>query len=386
MFKRSLFLPAVFSLAIFACNNNSTTKTEAMKDTGQELVDRAKFADTINGKATALYTLKNDYGTELSITNFGGRFVTLLVPDKDGKPTNVIIGMESVNAFANAAEKYFGATIGPVTNRIAKGKFTIDGTEYTLAQNNGQNTLHGGSHGFQDVVWDASQPNDSSLVLTYLKPDMEGGFPGNLNVKVTFTLQDKADIHMDYEATTDKATPVNMTNHAFFNLNGAGSGDILGHTLEIFGDNITPVDSTLIPTGKLEPVANTPFDFTKPHTIGERIETDNEQLRFGKGYDHNYVLNGTKAANGLTHAARAKGDKSGIVLNVYTTEPALQFYCGNFMQSQNNLIGGFKDDFRTAFCLETQHHPDAPNQPNFPNTILRPGEVYKTSTVYSFAW
>lgn len=321
---------------------------------------------------------------QLAITNYGGRFVSLLVPDSAGKLTDVVISMDGVESFKNATEPYLGATIGRYGNRIAKGKFTLDGQEYTLALNNGVNTLHGGNKGFQYMVWDAVQPNDSTLELSYTSPDMEEGYPGELKTKVVYSLTADNAVKMEYTATTTKPTVINLTNHAFFNLNGAGSGDILGHQMQIFADKYIPVDSTLIPTG-IEPVAGTPFDFTKPTTIGERIEQDHEQLKFGKGYDHCYVLNGTKGAYDVTHAARAIGDKSGIVLDVLTQEPGVQLYTGNFMQGKNTLLGGFKDDFRTAFCLETQHFPDSPNQPSFPNTVLKPGETYHTISYYKFS-
>ena len=381
---------AAISASIISCNSagdskSGETDSSAAVSDGPTAVDPAKFQSTIDGKPTALYTLKNANGVELTITNYGGRFVSLLVPDKNGKKTDVVIGMSSVDGFKDATEAYLGATIGRYGNRIAKGKFTLDGQEYTLALNNGLNTLHGGNKGFQAVVWDAVQPNDSTVELTYTSPDMEEGYPGELKVKVVYSLNSNNEIYMDYSATTNKSTVVNLTNHAFFNLNGEGSGDILGHQLQIFADKYIPVDSTLIPTGKIDDVKGTPFDFTTSTAIGARINDDNEQLKLGKGYDHCYVLNGTKAPNGMTHAATAIGDKSGIVLDVYTQEPGMQLYSGNFMQSKNTLKSGAKDDFRTAFCLETQHYPDSPNQPNFPSTVLKPGETYHTQSVYKFS-
>jgi aldose 1-epimerase len=264
---------------------------------------------------------------------------------------------------------------------LQMGKFTLDGKQYELFTNNGPNTLHGGKKGFQAVVWDAKKLNDTTLELNYLSKDMEEGFPGNLNVKVTYTLTNANDLKLDYEATSDKKTVVNLTNHAFFNLNGEGSGSINKHVLQINADKYTPVDSTLIPTGKNDPVAGTPFDFTKPAEIGARVDDKNEQLMNGKGYDHNFVLNGA----GMKKAATITGDQSGIVMEVFTEEPGLQFYGGNFMQSKNTFKSGAKDEFRTAFCLETQHFPDSPNQPAFPSTVLNPGETYKTTSVYHFS-
>ncbi|HSN61618.1 MAG TPA: aldose epimerase family protein, partial [Ferruginibacter sp.] len=261
----------------------------------------------------------------------------------------------------------------------------IDGKAYTLFTNNGPNTLHGGKKGFQDVVWDAQQLNDSTLSLTYLSKDGEEGFPGNLSVKVIYGLNEQNEVTMNYEATTDKKTVVNLTNHAFFNLNGEGSGSINNHLLQINADAYTPVDATLIPTGKIEPVAGTPFDFTKAVSIGSRLDTvGNQQLKFGMGYDHNFVLR-TATSAGMQVAATITGDQSGIAMQISTQEPGLQFYGGNFMQSKHTFKGGSKDDFRTAFCLETQHFPDAPNQPGFPSILLEPGKTYHTFSVYKFS-
>ena len=348
------------------------------------MLDKKNFETTINGKQTNLYVLKNHNGMTAAIINYGGRLVSLMVPDKNGKMRDVVVGFKSVQDYINSTEPYFGATIGRFGNRIAKGRFTLDGKQYTLFTNNGANTLHGGKKGYQAVVWDAKQLNDSSLELTYLSKDMEEGFPGNLNVKVTYSLTADNGFKCEYEARTDKKTVVNLTNHAFFNLNGEGSGEILNHTVQIYADKYNPVDTGLIPSGKLAPVAGTPFDFTKATTIGARINDSSEQLKNGKGYDHNFILNGTKV-NGLNHAATVTGDKSGIGMNVYTQEPGLQFYSGNFMQSKNTFKSGTRDDFRTAFAMETQHFPDSPNQPSFPSTVLKPGDVYKTTSVYVFS-
>ncbi|WP_285008493.1 aldose epimerase family protein [Pedobacter faecalis] len=386
--KRTLntILAAALVLAAAGCNQPAKTDASAQGDSTVTTVqlDSSKFQKEIDGKRTNLYVLKNKNNMQAYFTNYGGRLVSLLVPDSAGNLVDVVVGFDSVEGFEKSTEPYFGATIGRYGNRIAKGKFSLDGKPYTLFVNNGQNTLHGGKKGFQYVVWDAQQPDSSTLVLTYLSKDMEEGYPGNLNVKVTYSLTDDNELKMDYEATTDKKTLCNLTNHAFFNLNGEGSGTILNHTLQIFADQYTPVDTTLIPLGKHADVKGTPFDFTSPKTIGERIEQDNEQLKAGTGYDHNFVLNGTKGM-GMTHAATVKGDKTGIVMDIYTQEPGLQFYSGNFMQSKNVFKGGAKDDFRTALALETQHFPDSPNQPSFPSTVLNPGEQYRTSSVYKFS-
>ncbi len=382
----SAFISALL-FALVSCNNHSTS-TSATTDSStiqsSKMPSEKSFQTIIDGKKTDLYTLKNHNGMQAEITNYGGRLVSLFVPDKNGKITDVVVGFKSVQDYENSTEPYFGATIGRFGNRIAKGKFSLDGKQYTLFTNNGANTLHGGKKGYQAVVWDAKQLNDSTLELKYLSKDMEEGFPGNLNVKVTYSLTADNGFKCEYEATTDKKTVVNLTNHAFFNLNGEGSGSILNHVVQIYANQYTPVDTGLIPTGKLAPVAGTPFDFTKPATIGSRIEANDEQLKNGKGYDHNFVLNGTKV-NGMNHAATVAGDQSGIVMDVYTMEPGLQFYSGNFMQSKNTFKGGSKDDFRTAFAMETQHFPDSPNQPGFPSTVLKPGDLYKTSSVYVFS-
>ncbi|RYD78756.1 MAG: galactose mutarotase [Sphingobacteriales bacterium] len=385
-FKSNLAILGVACISLAACQSeskkgaNNNTQIDSSKIV--KLIPDS-FKKEIDGKNTSLYTLKNINNAEAVFTNYGGRLVSLIVPDKNGKLTDVVVGFSSVSGYEKSTEPYFGATIGRFGNRIAKGKFSLDGKNYTLFTNNGVNTLHGGKKGYQYVVWDARQLNEHTIEFHYLSKDMEEGFPGNLDVKVTYTLTDKNELKMNYVATTDKNTVVNLTNHAFFNLNGEGSGDILGHEVLIYADEYTPVDSTLIPTGKIEKVSGTPFDFTKSKTIGAAIEDKNQQLTNGKGYDHNYVLNKTKA-EGMFHAATVKGDKSGIIMDVYTQEPGLQFYSGNFMQSKNTFKTGAKDDFRTAFCMETQHFPDSPNQPQFPTTTLKAGQVYKTSSIYRF--
>lgn len=369
-------LPALLLLA--ACHSTTTTTT-----TDSTKTDSVATADTSLANAK-FYVLKNKNGLKAIFTNYGGRLVSLFVPGKKDTLTDVVVGFKTASEYKNSTEPYFGATIGRYGNRIAKGKFMLDGKQVTLTINNGPNTLHGGKAGFQYVMFDAVQKGENGLELSYLSKDMEGGFPGNAKVKVTYTLNDDNELRMDYEATTDKTTVMNLTNHAFFNLNGEGSGTILNHVVQINADKYTPVDSTLIPTGKLDPVAGTPFDFNKPTTIGARINAKNEQLKNGTGYDHNYVLKSAGAGK-FNHAATVTGDKSGVVMDIYTQEPGLQFYSGNFMQSKNTFKGGSKDDFRTAFAMETQHFPDSPNQPSFPTTTLKPGETYKTSSYYKFS-
>lgn len=387
---KNIQIAAVVLLALFQFNckekkEDSTEKetAEIVSDSIQPVLESKNFDTLIDGKKVSLYWIENK-GIKAAFTNYGGRLIGLWVSDKIGKQTDVVAGMNSVRGFKTSTEPYFGATIGRVGNRIAKGKFTLDGKQYQIPVNNGKNALHGGVKGFQDVVWDAVKTNENTLVFSYISPEGEQGFPGNLAVKVTYTITDDTAIKMEYEAATDKTTIVNLTNHAFFNLNGEGSGSILNHELQIYADKFTPVDEGLIPTGEFQPVKNTPFDFTSKHTIGERIETKEEQLKFGKGYDHNYVLKGTKK-DGLHHAATISGDKSGIILDIYTQEPGLQFYSGNFMQGKNILKSGAKDDFRTAFALETQHFPDAPNQTKFASIVLKPGEKYHTVSYYLFS-
>jgi len=371
-----------------SCNNNSSTASGQATDSTNTkhhtmLPDKGNFTDTLDGKITDLYILKNANGMTVAITNYGGRVVSLLVPDKEGKFRDVSAGFGKVRDYTSPNDMYFGAAIGRYGNRIANAKFTLDGKEYKLAANNGPNSLHGGPKGFHAVVWEAKPVNDSTLELSYHSNDGEEGFPGNLHVKITCALTANNELTFDYEATTDKKTVVNLTNHTYFNLNGEGSGTINNHLLQIHADRYTPVDSTLIPTGKLEPVEGTPFDFRQPQAIGSRIEADHQQLKYGKGYDHNFVLNENKSA-GLNHAATVVGDKSDIVMHVFTQEPGVQFYGGNFMDGKNTFKSGAKDGFRTAFCLETQHFPDSPNQPSFPSTVLEPGQTYRTKTVYRF--
>ncbi|WP_235932895.1 aldose epimerase family protein [Flagellimonas sediminis] len=382
-------------LAVFLINQMSSCKNQEKdtmqqsddansKEVGLESVLKPSDFDTIvDGKKVGLYWIKNK-DIEVAMTNYGGRIVGLWVPDKNGIMTDVVVGFNSARGFITSTEPYFGATIGRVGNRIAKGKFSLNGMEYNIPINNGENSLHGGKKGFQDVVWDVQQPNAQTLVFQYNSPDMEEGFPGNLSVKVTYSVTADRAIVMEHEATTDKTTVVNLTNHAFFNLNGEGSGTILNHEVTLFADAYTPVDSGLIPTGELAPVKGTPFDFTTPHTIGERISDENLQLKNGGGYDHNFVLNKTQK-EGMNHVGTIVGDRNGIVMDVMTQEPGVQFYSGNFMLGKNTFKSGVTDAYRTAFALETQHFPDAPNHPDFPQITLEPGEKYMTKSVYRFS-
>lgn len=379
-----------FSVVFAACNNNSTMNNTIADTTktdngvsAMQMPPAKNFQATIDGKQTGLYILKNG-DMQVAVTNYGARVVSMIVPDKSGKPTDVCVGFDAVQPYAEGADTYFGAVVGRYGNRIAKGKFKLEGKEYTLAINNGPNSLHGGKKGFSRVVWNAQQQNDSTLVLNYLSKDGEEGYPGNLNVKVTYTVLKNEQLKIAYEATTDKATVLNLTNHSYFNLNGQGSGNVLNHSVMINANSYTPVDSTLIPTGKSEPVKGTPLDFTTATTIGARIDdTTNQQLKFGHGYDHNYVLNHDGTT--IMKAAEVVGDKTNIVMDVYTDQPGLQFYTGNFMDGSHTIKGGRKDDHRSAFCMETQHFPDSPNQPGFPSTELSPGQHYTTTTIYKFS-
>ncbi|MEP6684868.1 MAG: aldose epimerase family protein [Parafilimonas sp.] len=386
----SIAMFSLLMLAFTACNNNSSmntnTKDSTVADSSASLtqIPSAKnFQATIDGKQTNLYVLKNG-NMQVAITNYGARVVSIIVPDKNDKPTDVAVGYDNVADYGKGGDTYFGAVVGRYGNRIAKGKFKIGGNGYTLAINNAPNSLHGGTKGFSRVVWDAQQSNDSSVTLTYLSKDMEEGYPGNLNVKVTYTVLSNQQLEINYEATTDKPTVLNLTNHSYFNLNEQGSGTINDHLFMINASTFTPVDSTLIPTGKFEAVKGTPFDFLTPKTLAATVDdSSNQQIKFGRGYDHNFVLN-TKG-NLNDKAAEVTGNESGIVMDVYTNQPGLQFYGGNFMDGSHALKNGKKDDYRTAFCMETQHYPDSPNQPNFPSTTLQPGKQYKSTTIYAFS-
>lgn len=342
----------------------------------------ADFKSSIHGKQTDLFILKNKNGLEMCVTNFGGIVVSLLVPDKTGTPTDVVLGHKSIADYLNTPEKYLGAAIGRYGNRIKNSRFTLDGKEYRLTPTNSHYTLHGGKTGYNNVVWDAVQKDEQTLELTYVSPDGDEGFPGTLSIRMIYRLTDRNEFKIDYEAETDKPTVVNLTQHSFFNLNGEGSGDVLDHVVTIDADFFTPNDENSTPTGEILTVKDTPMDFLSPHAIGERIDQDFQQLVFGAGYDHNYVLN-KKEAGELTWAAQAVAPKTGITLDVFTTEPGVQIYTGNWL---NGFEGknGHTYPRRTAVCFETQHFPDSPNKPHFPTTVLRPGQRYGHTCVYQF--
>lgn len=352
--------------------------------TTTSLPGRKDFQKKIDGKETDLFVLKNAHGVQAAVTNYGARLVSLITPDKSGNLVDIVVGFDTVGGFKNSPDAYYGATVGRYANRIANGKFLLDGVEYVLAVNNGPNHLHGGIKGFHDVVWDAELLDETSLLLTYKSADGEEGYPGNLDVELVYQLTNENELKLSFKAVTDRTTIVNLTNHAYFNLNGQGSGTIENHLLQINADHYTPIDETSIPYGVLEPVAGTPFDFRKPVAIGTKINEDHVQLQNGGGYDHNFVLNKTSGEK-LGFAAGALGDQTGIYMEVFTQEPGMQLYTGNFMKGQNKIKGGFTDEKRTAFCLETQHFPDSPNRPAFPSTILQPEDVYQTETVFRFS-
>lgn len=342
------------------------------------------FQKTIDGKQVNLYFLKSG-NIQAAITNYGGRIVGLCTPDKAGKMGDIVLGFNSIDGYLKAKEVFHGALIGRVGNRIAKGQFTLDGQKYTLPLNNGVNHLHGGPGGFHNVVWNVKAVTDSSIILTYLSKDGEMGYPGNLNVEVQYQLNSKNEVVMTYKATTDKSTPVNLTNHAFWNLAGEGHGTINEHILTINADHYTPIDSTLIPIAGNETVNKTPFDFRTAKAIGKDLKQikTNTQLKYGLGYDHNFALN--KLASGkMSWAATVIEPTSGRKMEIFTQEPALQFYGGNFMDGSDTGKGGKTYKYRESFALETQHFPDSPNNTNFPSIILKPGAVYETKTIYKF--
>ena len=331
-----------------------------------------------------VYTLKNAQGTEAKITNFGGILMSLKVADREGKFDDVVLGFDSLDGYKHNGP-YFGAIIGRYANRIAKGTFTLSGKEYHTPINSGTNSLHGGIKGFDKVVWTAkpfTSSDGQALELTYVSRDGEEGFPGTLTAKVVYTLTDKNELKIDYTATTDKETIINLTNHSYFNLAGQGNGTVLDHKIEINADAMTPVDQTVIPTGEIKSVAGTPFDLRKPTVIGAHIDDKDQQLSFGSGYDHNWVLN--KKSDELSFAARVTESTSGRVLEVWTTQPGVQFYTANYVGGTIGK-GGKKYQKREAFCLETQHYPDSPNHPNFPSVVLMPSQTYKQTTIYRFS-
>jgi aldose 1-epimerase len=367
---------AAVALALTGCTQK---KEPAMTSS----ITKTAYGQTQSGQPIDLYTMKNAAGMEADIITFGGTLVSLKVPGRGGQTADVVLGFDNLAGY-EAKGPFFGALVGRYGNRIAKGRFKLDGVEYKLAINDGPNSLHGGLKGFDKKVWQAREVpgGDPALELTYVSKDGEEGYPGTLTAKATYTLTAANELRIDYSATTDKDTVVNLTNHSYFNLAGQGEGDILGHAMQINASKFTPVDATLIPTGELRPVDGTPFDFRQPTAIGARINNDDEQLKLGGGYDHNFVVDGH--AGTLRLAARVTEPTSGRVLEVSTTEPGVQFYTGNFLNGDAKGKGKVYQK-RYGFCLETQHFPDSPNQPAFPTTTLKPGAEYKSTTVFKFS-
>ena len=352
-----------------------------------DTITRKSAGQAPSGQAVSVYTLTNSHGSQVKITNFGGTVMSIQVPDRQGKLGDVVLGYDSPSRyFTNPGGTYFGALIGRYANRIAKGKFTLDGKTYQIAINNPPNSLHGGKVGFNQKVWTAApvrMAHGVGLALHLLSPNGDENFPGALSVKVVYTFTDDNALKIDYTATTNKDTVVNLTNHSYFNLNGAGSGPILDNRVMINANRYTPMDKTSIPLGPLSPVAGTPFDFRRPTAIGARINQPNQQLENGHGYDHNFVLN--RHGSGLSLAARVYAPRTGRVLTVYTTQPGVQLYTGNFLDGTLHGKGGKAYVRRSALCLETQHFPDSPNKPNYPTTTLKPGQVFHQTTVYQFS-
>lgn len=341
-----------------------------------------RFENSDNTKIKFI-TLTNSRGIKVKITNYGGRVVSLWTPDKNNNFDDIVLGFETIDEYMNTSEKYFGCIVGRYANRINNGSFKLNNIEYKLKKNNAPNHLHGGEIGFDSVIWKIQNQTNNSITLTYRSYHLEEGYPGNLDVKVTYKLTEKNELKIQYWAYTDQKTIVNLTHHSFFNLKGAGNGSINDHLLEINASNYTPVNKNLIPTGQIKPVKNTPFDFSKLKPIGSDIKVKNDQLSFGQGYDHNYVLN--KKNDDISFAAKVIEPESKRVMEVYTNEPGLQFYGGNFLDGSVKGKNNKTYNYRTAFCLETQHFPDSPNNENFPSTELNPGEEYYSICIYKFS-
>jgi aldose 1-epimerase len=380
--KIQSLLVASIAVAVMSCNNSSNESTTSSSDSSNQNQNKVGITEkpfgNFEGQAITEYTLTNAKGMQLSIINYGGTITKLTAPDKNGTMGDVVLGYDSLSGFTQKGNPYFGALIGRYGNRIGKAQFSLDGKTYNLDKNDGVNSLHGGVKGYDKVVWTAEKQGDNALKLTYHSKDGEGGYPGNLDVTVVYTLADDNSVKIDYTATTDKATPVNLTNHAYYNLSAGTDSTILEHELQLAADKYTPVDAGLIPTGEIADVKGTAFDFTASKPIGKDI------AQVKGGYDHNWVLN--KNGTSLEKIGTLYHSKSGRVMEVYTTEPGIQFYSGNFLDGTlTNTKGGAKYVQHAALCLETQHFPDSPNKPNFPNTILKPGETYKTTTVYKFS-
>ena len=380
----SVALAAIGALFFDGCAAPSQSGTLAVTPGPQS----AAFGTLANGQSAQLFTMRNGHGIEVQVTNYGGIITSLMTPDRNARSADIVLGYDNLAAYV-ANSPYFGAIVGRYANRIARGHFTLDGSTYTLAVNNGPNSLHGGLRGFDKVIWNArpfANQEGQGIALDYTSANGEEGYPGTVHATVTYTLTPDNRLIVDYAATTDKATPINLSQHSYWNLAGNAARDILGHVLTINADATTPVDSTLIPTGEIAPVQGTPFDFRTPTAIGARVDQrQNTQIRYGNGYDHNWVLNrGGAAADALVLAARVVEPTSGRTMEITTTEPGLQFYSGNFLDGSNIGKGGVVYHFRYGLALETQHFPDSPNHANFPSTILRPGQQFHSRTVFKF--
>ena len=374
---------AVMAMCMLLSCGGKNEKGAATEEATLSGLMKSDFVSEVDGKPTALYVLKNKKGAEACVTNWGGRLVSVMVPDKNGKMTDVVLGYDNIAQYVANPDMNYGALIGRYGNRIANGKFTLDGTEYQLPQNNNGHCLHGGPKGYHAVVWDAKQIDDQTLELTYLSKDGEAGFPGNLDIKVIYKLTDDNAIDIQYEAETDKPTIVNMTNHSYFNLDGDPTTDNSAYLLTLNADNYTPVDSTFMTTGEIATVEGTPMDFRKPTAIGANINQEFEQLKNGNGIDHNWVLNTQGDVTKV--CATLESPKTGIVLDVYTNEPGIQVYCGNFLDGTLTGKKGIVYNFRAAVCLETDKYPDTPNKPEWPSAVLRPGEKYQSQCIYKFS-
>jgi aldose 1-epimerase len=379
---KDFFLVSILLILLVIINNNCQSDKMKIAE-GVVFPVPEKFEKIVNGKQVSLFTLENPNGMKAGITNYGGKVVSLLVADRNGVFDDVVTGYHTIDEYFNSGEIYFGALIGRYGNRIGGAEFSLDGENYNLAANNGPNHLHGGPGGFHNVIWDAEMTATNTLELTYLSPHMEEGYPGNLSMKVVYTLTDENELIIEYHASTDRKTVLNPTSHSFFNLGGEGSSSINDHVLRINAENFTPVDETLIPTGEIEPVEGTPFDFREYTPIGERVDQINQQLLYGKGYDHNFVLVKDNYGD-LSFAASVYHPDSGRMMDIYTTEPGIQFYGGNFLDGQEIGKRGEPYLFRTSFCLETQHFPDSPNKPEFPSTVLDRGEEFYSKTIHRF--
>jgi aldose 1-epimerase len=369
-------------VVVFALGAELACSIGSLGTTSGPGISREAAGALPDGTAVDIFTLRNANGVEVRATTYGAIIMSLRVPDRQGKLDDIVLGFDDAAAYARQNPSYFGAVVGRYGNRIANGRFTLDGSTFTLATNNGPNHLHGGLKGFDKVNW-RGEMLKNGVAFSYTSRDGEEGYPGTLSARVAYTLTDRNELAIEYEATTDKPTVVNLTQHSYFNLAGQGSRDVLGHVLQLDASRYTPVDATLIPTGEIAPVAGTPFDFQQPTPIGDRIDADHPQIKFGGGYDHNLVLNRT--GEGLQRAARVVEPTTGRVLEVATTEPGVQFYAGNFLDGTLTGKQGRVYQKRFGFCLETQHYPDSPNKPDFPTTTLRPGQTYRSRTVWTFS-